>query len=82
VASGIRCKGTAELLGRVRAELPVIGQLGNGSRGPGVGLTDRAALGAPLPLTWWSGWLGGGPARWPPGGFTWTYWPPPSLTPG
>jgi len=37
---------TAELPGRVRAELLVVGELGGAGAGPGIGLADRAAVGA------------------------------------
>jgi hypothetical protein len=32
----------AELLDRVRAELPAVGELGGAGAGPGVGVADRA----------------------------------------
>jgi hypothetical protein len=39
----------AEMLGRVRAELPAVGRLGEREQVLGVGVADRAAVGAHLP---------------------------------
>jgi hypothetical protein len=38
-----------ELLGRVQAELPVVGGFGGAGAGPGVGVADRAVIGAHPP---------------------------------
>ena len=76
----------AELLGRVRAELPVVGGLGEREQvlvsawltGLRSARTRRAYAGD---VAAWLGWLAaGGPARWRPGGCTWTCGPPPSST--
>jgi hypothetical protein len=78
----------AELLDRVRAELPVIGELGGAGAGPGVGVADRDTVSAHPPrlrrrrggLARLAGWPGGRPARWRPGGCTSICGPPPSST--